>query len=43
MRADLPHSRMADEGGSGPGIVMPGLVPGIHVFSASRKTWMVGT
>jgi hypothetical protein len=25
-------------------IVMPGLVPGIHVFQpASRKTWMAGT
>jgi hypothetical protein len=26
-------------------LVMPGLVPGIHVFSASarRKTWMAGT
>ena len=24
-------------------LVMPGLVPGIHVFRASRKTWMAGT
>jgi hypothetical protein len=25
-------------------LVMPGLVPGIHVFSAAaRKTWMAGT
>jgi hypothetical protein len=26
-------------------LVMPGLVPGIHVFavSAERKTWMAGT
>jgi hypothetical protein len=25
-------------------LVMPGLVPGIHVLvSASRKTWMAGT
>jgi len=23
--------------------VMPGLVPGIHVFAAARKTWMAGT
>jgi hypothetical protein len=23
--------------------VMPGLVPGIHVFGATRKTWMAGT
>jgi hypothetical protein len=21
---------------------MPGLVPGIHVFAAARKTWMAG-
>jgi hypothetical protein len=28
-----------------PTIVMPGLVPGIHVFSAfiASKTWMAGT
>jgi hypothetical protein len=24
-------------------IVMPGLVPGIHVLGAARKTWMAGT
>jgi len=24
-------------------IVMPGLVPGIHVFPAVTKTWMAGT
>ena len=24
-------------------IVMPGLVPGIHVFGSTRKTWMAGT
>ena len=23
--------------------VMPGLVPGIHVFEAATKTWMAGT
>jgi hypothetical protein len=23
--------------------VMPGLVPGIHVFRAAIKTWMAGT
>jgi hypothetical protein len=23
--------------------VMPGLVPGIHVFGAARKAWMAGT
>jgi hypothetical protein len=23
--------------------VMPGLVPGIHVFAQERKTWMAGT
>jgi hypothetical protein len=23
--------------------VMPGLVPGIHVLAAARKTWMAGT
>ncbi len=23
--------------------VMPGLVPGIHVFLCSNKTWMAGT
>jgi len=22
---------------------MPGLVPGIHVYAAARKTWMAGT
>ncbi|MGF6311293.1 hypothetical protein ABIB82_005510 [Bradyrhizobium sp. i1.8.4] len=24
-------------------LVMPGLVPGIHVFASRRKTWMAGT
>jgi hypothetical protein len=24
-------------------LVMPGLVPGIHVFLLSAKTWMAGT
>ena len=24
-------------------IVMPGLVPGIHVFRAATKSWMAGT
>jgi hypothetical protein len=24
-------------------VVMPGLVPGIHVFLATSKTWMAGT
>ena len=24
-------------------LVMPGLVPGIHVFFAAFKTWMAGT
>jgi uncharacterized protein len=24
-------------------LVMPGLVPGIHVFLPSQKTWMAGT
>ena len=24
-------------------VVMPGLVPGIHVFAQERKTWMAGT
>jgi hypothetical protein len=23
--------------------VMPGLVPGIHVFAALKKAWMAGT
>jgi hypothetical protein len=23
--------------------VMPGLVPGIHVFASTNKTWMAGT
>jgi hypothetical protein len=26
-----------------PSIVMPGLVPGIHVSAAARRTWMAGT
>jgi hypothetical protein len=26
-----------------PSFVMPGLVPGIHVLLAARKTWMAGT
>jgi hypothetical protein len=24
-------------------LVMPGLVPGTHVFAAARKTWIAGT
>jgi hypothetical protein len=24
-------------------VVMPGLVPGIHVFVVASKTWMAGT
>jgi hypothetical protein len=24
-------------------LVMPGLVPGIHVFLSAAKTWMAGT
>jgi hypothetical protein len=26
-----------------PTLVMPGLVPGIHVLIQARKTWMAGT
>jgi hypothetical protein len=25
------------------GLVMPGLVPGIHVFRAATKSWLAGT
>jgi hypothetical protein len=28
---------------SGLSAVMPGLVPGIHVFLAANKSWMAGT
>jgi hypothetical protein len=39
--------RVGNEGYAGSGqsisIVMPGLVPGIHVFLAVTKAWMAGT
>jgi hypothetical protein len=35
--------REAADVADNPSVVMPGLVPGIHVFRQKSKTWMAGT
>ncbi len=32
-----------DGGCEGYSVVMPGLVPGIHVLGAAKRSWMAGT